>query len=193
MNDMSKTTYLVIFSLIAVFAVQAAVLLWLGHSFFCPCGYVTIWASVRGIQNSQQLADWYSLNHVAYGIVGYFALWLIGKKFRWNTATLLIIILVLSLGWEIFENTSYVTHKFRAETVSFDYYEDSVINSLMDTIFVVLGFLFAYSIPLWATLGLMGFLEIMTLVTIHEGLILSAIMFIHPFNKILAWQASIWH
>ncbi len=182
----------IIITFLVVIAVQAAALFALGHSFMCPCGYFSIWdGAARSQYNSQQLFDWYSFSHIVYGIAGYFLFLPLQKKFGWPVAILFLMVMLCSLGWELFENTAYVTHRFRQETISFNYYGDSIINSLSDTLCVALGFWLAFSFPVWGVVALAVGFEALTTVRIHDGLILNTIMFIHPFKSILAWQAAL--
>ena len=52
----------------------------LGRAPICTCGTVKLWTSdAYGPQNSQMLADWYSLSHVLHGVLLYGALWLVAR------------------------------------------------------------------------------------------------------------------
>ena len=50
------------------------------------------------------------------------------------------------------ENADWVINHYREMTISLDYYGDSVINSAVDILFMVLGFFLAAWWPVWLTI-----------------------------------------
>ena len=52
----------------------------------------------------------------------------------------LVLAVAIEASWEVVENTDFVINHYREMTISLDYYGDSVINSVMDILFMVLGF-----------------------------------------------------
>lgn len=83
----------------------------------CRCGRVRVWAgAVRGPENSQQLADWYSLSHVVHGLLLFGALRLTLR--RAGTGLRLAIATMIEAGWEILENSPVIIDRYRAETIS---------------------------------------------------------------------------
>ena len=63
-------------------------------------------------------------------------------------------------GWEILENTPLIINRYRAGTISLDYYGDSVLNSVSDISAMILGFVLASRLPVWATIALIVVAEV---------------------------------
>ena len=87
-------------------------------------------------ENSQHIADWYSPSHVIHGFIFYFALWGLSRWMPMSFGTRLILAVAIEASWEVIENTDFVINRYREATVSLDYYGDSVINSVSDTLFM---------------------------------------------------------
>ena len=180
-------------SLIAVIAIIAltALVLWLmGRVPICKCGYVKLWEGVvAGPGNSQHIFDWYTPSHVIHGFIFYGLLWLVAR--RWSIGTRLVIATLVEAAWEIFENTPFIINRYREATISLDYYGDSVLNSSVDILAMVLGFWLASRLPVWVTVALAIALELFVGVMIRDNLTLNIIMLVWPLDAIRAWQSSI--
>lgn len=98
--------------------------------------------------------------------------------------------MLLEASWEMIENTDYVINHYRKVTVSLDYYGDSVLNSVSDILFMIVGFVLAAWLPVWVTVLLAIALELFVGMMIRDGLTLNVIMLLWPSEAILQWQNS---
>ena len=82
------------------------------------------------------------------------------------------------------ENTDAVIERYRAVTISLDYYGDSVVNSVADIGAMILGFWLAARLPVWVTVALFLLVEGVTAWLIRDGLLLNILMLIYPLDSV---------
>jgi len=172
-----------------IIVLQAIVLLVMGQPPICTCGTVKLWhGTVLSAENSQQLTDWYTFTHIIHGFGFYLLLWLIAP--RALVGLRLMLAIALEAGWEIIENTPFIIDRYRQQALAQGYIGDSVINSVFDTLAMVLGFVLARLSPVWGVVALAVLLELFVGFMIRDNLTLNIIQLIYPSEAISQWQAG---
>ena len=168
--------------------VVIGVTLWAwGQPLVSRSGEIRLWVNlIWSGENSQQVADWYSLSHAILGML----IALIGRGLapRVPYPAILTVLLLIGVGWEIIEHTDFVLDRFRGQTIYQGYMGDTVLNAVSDYIFMLAGFFAAMALPIrWGIAVMLG-LEILSAAVARDSLILTTIRVVHPIQAIADWQ-----
>lgn len=153
-------------------------------------GPVRLWSgNINSDQNSQQIADPYSLTHLEHG-AAFYGLTRLAMRSA-SATTCGIVAVALESAWESYENTNTVVERYRANTVSLGYYGDSIVNSLSDIVACIIGFVLAWRLPRSATLAWVIAFEVLLALWIRDNLTLNILMLAYPLDAVRRWQMGL--
>lgn len=162
----------------------------MGRLWICSCGYVKLFeAGVNTPGNSQHLFDWYTPSHIIHGFLFYLLGWIVLKKRSFGAK--LTLAAVIEAAWEILENSPLVIERYRTATMAIGYQGDSILNSAMDMMSMIIGFLFAARAPIWLTVAIAIAFEVATAFIIRDNLTLNVVMLLWPVEAVKTWQGGL--
>lgn len=174
---------------LGAFVIGATLWAW-GQPLICTCGYVKFWEGfIWSSGNSQHIADWYSLSHVVHGML----IILLGRmpRLRIPYPVLLTVAIVTGMAWEIVEHTDWVLDKFREVTIYQGYIGDSVLNAVMDYIWMWGGFFLARAITTFSIFAAIVVMEVTSAVLGRDCLTFTTIQVLYPLEIIDNYQQAI--
>jgi hypothetical protein len=158
-----------------------------GRIWVSASGKIMLWVGGAGSsEDSQQLSDWYSASHFIHGILFFGFLYLFRRYL--SVPTRLIIAVLIESAWELLENSPLIIDRYRATTIAIGYTGDTILNSLSDITFMMLGFVFARYVPVWLAVAMVVFLELLAGYVIHDNLFLNVLMLVYPVDAVRVWQ-----
>ena len=160
-----------------------------GRVWWCPAGDLVPWSwDIWSRHNSQHIVDPYSFTHILHGVGEFWLIYLVCR--RWPLAWRLLISVSIASTWEVAENASFMIQRYRTETISLDYFGDSIVNSISDILCCATGFLIAYKLRFWKSVAFFLVTEAVLLVWIRDSLLLNIFMLVYPVEAIKVWQLS---
>ena len=158
-----------------------------GRLWICACGRVDLWAgNTKSADNSQHLADPYSLTHVLHGLLFYGALaWAVP---RLPVAWRLAVAVAIEALWEVVENSAFVIQRYRETTLALGYQGDTIVNAVGDIAWMVAGFWVARKLGFRRSVAFFIATEVVLLLWIRDSLVLNIIMLLAPSDALKTWQ-----
>jgi hypothetical protein len=181
-----KTAFI---SAAAICALFIAALSIMGRIAFGENGFGLWTWNPASSDTSQLFGDPYSFSHVLHGIIFFWLLTLLFRKMSFQSKFLTA--MMIEIAWEILENSPFIINRYRTATAALDYYGDSILNSVADLIFCMLGFYMASKLHWKWSVVLFALIELIMLATIKDNLTLNVVMLLFPIQAIKNWQLSL--
>ena len=174
---------------VAAMSLTAALESMMGRKIWGTGGQAGFWSSdINSATNSQFMFDPYTSSHMLHGVLFYAFFWLIGRN--WPLQLRLLLALVTECGWELLENSTFIIERYRAQTISLNYFGDSIVNSMCDVIAAVIGFMIARRLPVPVTIAIFVLVEVAMAWAVRDNLTMNVIMLVHPIEALKVWQGQ---
>lgn len=158
-----------------------------GRLWVAASGKIYFWSSdASGSDCSQHVLDPYSFSHFLHGIIFFFLLSWIFKKFSLQSKY--VGAMLLEGSWEMLENSAIIINRYRDATAALGYTGDTILNSYGDLFACSLGFIVARYIGWKWSIVLFIAIELFCLWWIKDNLTLNVLMLIYPIEGIKTWQ-----
>ena len=165
----------------------AGILYFMGQPLWCSCGSWRPWSwDIWSLHNSQHVLDPYTFTHVLHGVLLCGLLYWLPRSL--SERVRLLAAVVLESCWEILENCPIIIERYRAATISKDYFGDSVANSVADIVACLIGYQLAYRLRTVKSLVFFAATELILLFLIRDCLILNVVMLVCPLDVVRQWQ-----
>jgi hypothetical protein len=172
---------------LAVVFIFGLVLYFQGRPGWCEEGF-GLWTGAATGCTSQHLFDPYTLSHVLHGVIFYWMFRPFAGKFPLRHRMLGAVI--LEIGWEAVENSSWVIERYRQHTAALGYVGDSIINSLADVFATIAGFAVASRFSWKVSVAMFVVFELGMLYAARDNLTLNVLMLFFPIEAIKEWQLA---
>lgn len=157
----------------------------LGREWLSDSGF-GVWTGAQTLHTSQWMADPYTFTHVLHGVLFYWML--LPFRRRWTLEHRFLAATLIEAAWEILENTPLVIERYRNNTMSLDYYGDSILNATCDLFAALFGFGLAARFS-WKLVLLMAVIvELALAYWVRDNLTLNVLMFLCPLDSLKQWQ-----
>ena len=132
----------------------------MGRLPICECGYVKLWHGV--VHELGKFPAHLRLVHLLahHPRLPVLRPALVRSSRTARSALRLVLAIVIEGAWELLENSDFIINRYREGTISLDYFGDSILNSVSDTLAMVLGFVMAARLPIWVIVALALLFEI---------------------------------
>lgn len=178
---------------LGIFAGFALMLFAMGRPPICACGTVKLWQGVvQSSENSQHVSDWYSMSHIIHGFIFFGFGHLLRKRFPklLPLGVFLALSILVEGAWEVLENSPVIIDRYREATISYGYEGDSIIHSMADIAWMIVGFFMASRLPWKAMLAMAVIFELFTGYMIRDNLALNILMLTVLIEAVKDWQAA---
>lgn len=172
-----------------IITLTVTTLLVLGRTPYCPQGdfrFGTL--SPLSPHTSQHIFDPYSVTHFEHGVIFFLVFSVLFPML--SRGGLALLALLLESSWEVIENTPFIINRYRTATFSLDYFGDSILNSLSDIAFCMVGFWVATKVSRLSSVLILLVLMVFLLLWIRDCLALNVLMLLYPIESIREWQSG---
>lgn len=160
----------------------------IGQPSWCVCGLKFMTLDAWGSESSQNFIDPYTTSHVLHGILLFAMLSLVLP--RSAISSKLVVAFLLEIVWELLENSPLIINRYRNATASLGYTGDTILNSVSDVLFMLLGFWLAARLPRTWALAILMLTELLMFLVYRDNLTLNILMLVTPIDAVREWQMA---